>query len=150
MTTWLLDHGANPNQRCEIDCTALSYAVQLAPVSIIKLMLSRGGDVRKGQLLQYAIFRATELNHVISLLVEKGAPLNATMHQDGRTLMRFWPMSLGTPLHIAAELGKTDAFSHLINLGADTSVKDANGRTVVEWAHELNQTEIVRLLEDKP
>ncbi|CEJ60620.1 hypothetical protein PMG11_09189 [Penicillium brasilianum] len=48
MTMWLLDHGANPNKRCEIDCTALSYAVQLAPVSIVKLMLSRGGDVRKG------------------------------------------------------------------------------------------------------
>ncbi|RHZ70278.1 hypothetical protein CDV55_100258 [Aspergillus turcosus] len=149
MTTWLLDHGADPNKRCEIDCTPLSYAVQLAPISIIELMLSRGGDVRKGQLLQYAIFRATDLNDVISLLVDKGAPLNATMHQDGHTLMRFWPMSLGTPLHIAAELGKTDAVRHLVNLGADISVKDANGRTVVEWAKKLNQTEVVRLLENK-
>ncbi|KAJ6185950.1 hypothetical protein N7519_007251 [Penicillium mononematosum] len=35
MTSWLLDHGANPNKRCEIDCTPLSYAVQLAPISVI-------------------------------------------------------------------------------------------------------------------
>ncbi|OQE21424.1 hypothetical protein PENFLA_c014G04568 [Penicillium flavigenum] len=122
MTSWLLDHGANPNKRCGIDCTSLSYAVQLAPISVMKLMLSRGGD---------------------------GAPLNAAMHQDGHTLMRFWPMSLGTPLHIAAELGRTDAIRHLVNLGANTSVKDANGRTAVEWAQQLNQTEVVRLLESK-
>lgn len=146
MTTWLLDHGADPNQRCEIDCTPLSYAVQLASVSTIKLMLDRGGDVHKGQLLQYAVFRTTEANTVISLLVDKGAPLNATMHQDGRTLMRFWPLSLGTALHVAAELGKLDVIQHLIHLGADTNVKDANGRTALEWAQKLDNTEVVELL----
>lgn len=149
MTKWLLDRGADPNKRCEIDCTPLSYAVQLAPIRIIELMLSRGGDVQKGQLLQYAIFRTTDINDVISLLVDKGAPLNDTMFQDGHTLMRFWPMSLGSPLHIAAELGKTDAIRHLIDLGADTSVKDAHGRTAAERALELNQMEVVRLLESK-
>lgn len=71
MTIWLLDHGASPNERCEIDCTALSCAVQFAPISIIELMLSRGGDLQKGQLLQYAMFRDTELDDVISLLVER-------------------------------------------------------------------------------
>lgn len=111
-------------------------------------MLSHG-DVQKGQLLQYAIFRATDLNDVITLLVGQGAPLNDTMYQDGRTLMRFWPMSLGSPLHIAAELGKTDAIRHLVDLGADTGVKDAHGRTVVERALELNQMEVVRFLESK-
>lgn len=147
MTIWLLDHGADPNKRCEIDCTPLSYAVQLAPSSIIELMLSREGDVQKGQLLQYAIFRTTDLNNVISLLVGKAALFNATMHQDGHTLMRFWPMSLGTPLHIAAELGKADAIRHLVNLGADTSIKDAHGRTVAERAQELYQMEVMMLLE---
>lgn len=48
--------------------------------------------------------------------------------------MRFWPMSLGIPLYVAAELGKTDAIPHLVDLGADPSVKDGNGRTVMEWA----------------
>lgn len=149
MTTWLLDRGADPNRRCEIDCTALSYAVQLAPISTINLMLDRGGDVKKGQLLQYAVFRTTEVNTVISLLVDNGAPLNAAMHQDGNILMRFYPLSLGTPLHIAVELDKMDVVQHLIHLGADTSVKDANGYTVVEWARKLDKTQIVEFLENE-
>lgn len=149
MTQWLLDHGANPNRRCEIDCTPLSYAVQLAPISVIKLMLSRGGDVQKGQLIHYAVFRVAELHDVIKLLVDEGASLNAVMYQDDPTLMRFYPLSLGTPLHIAAEQGKADAVRHLIRLGADPSVKDAHGRTVMEWALKWNQMEIVRLLEDE-
>lgn len=41
------------------------------------------------------------------------------------------------------------ALRHLANLEADTSIKDVNGRTVVEWAQELNQTEVVSLLESK-
>lgn len=149
MALWLLDHGADPNKRCEIDCTPLSYAVQFAPISIIEMMLRRGGDVTKGQLLQYTIFRATDTNGVLSLLVEQGASLNAAMHQDERTLRRFWPMSLGAPLHIAAELGKVDIIRHLLNLGADASVKDANALTVMELAQKWNHPEVVRLLESK-
>jgi len=103
MTSWFLEHGANPNTQCEVDCTPLSYAVGNAPLSVIELLLNRGGDVRKGQLLQYAVFRDEELEDAISLLVERGAPLNATMYQNGPTLMRFFPMSLGTALHVATE-----------------------------------------------
>ncbi|KAJ5166164.1 uncharacterized protein N7482_004945 [Penicillium canariense] len=130
------------------NCTLLSYAVRNARLSVIELLLDRGGDVRKGQLLQYAVFRDEELEDVISLLVERGAPLNATMYQDGPTLMRFFPMSLGTALHVATEQGKTNAIRLLIHLGADTGVKDANGDTALEWAQKRDKTEMVRLLRD--
>ncbi|KAF9241454.1 hypothetical protein DTO013E5_8753 [Penicillium roqueforti] len=148
MTNWLLDHGANPNQRCDINCTPLSYAVQLALINIIELMLSRGGDVQQGQLLQYAIYRRTNLNEVLALLIDKGAPLNVPMYQDYPTFRRFYPVSLGTPLHIATELGKLDAIRFLLGRGADTNIEDGNGCTVIEWARNLNQTEIARLLEN--
>ncbi|KAJ5926872.1 hypothetical protein N7516_008645 [Penicillium verrucosum] len=32
MVSWLLRHGADPNQKCQIDLTPLSYAVHYAPV----------------------------------------------------------------------------------------------------------------------
>ncbi|EPS31282.1 hypothetical protein PDE_06237 [Penicillium oxalicum 114-2] len=135
MTSWFQEHGANPNRRCEVDCTPLSFAVRNASLSIIELMLDYGGDV-KGQLLQCAVYRKEGLEDVITLLVERGASLNAPMYQDGPTLMRFFPMSLGTALHVATEQRKTNAVRLLINLGADTEVKDANGDSALEWAQK--------------
>lgn len=148
MTSWLLEHGANPNAQCEVDCTPLSYAVRNASLNVIELLLNHGGDVQKGQLLQYAVCRDEELEDVVSLLVDRGAPLNATMYQDGPTFMRFFPLSLGTALHVATEQGKANAIRLLIRLGADTSVKDANGDTALEWAQKWNETEMVKLLRD--
>lgn len=109
-------------------------------------MLERGGDVQKGQLLQYAVFRDEEIEDVITLLVDRGAPLNATMYRDNPTLIRFAPMILGTVLHIATEQGKSNAIHHLMNLGVDTSVKDAHGNTALDWAQKWNKTEMVQLL----
>lgn len=148
MTKWFLEHGANPNTSCDVDCTPLSYAIRNACLSVIKLMLDHGGDVQKGQLLQYAVCRDEGLEDVIALLVERGASLNATMYEDDQTLMRFYPMSLGTALHTATEQGKANAIRLLKHLGADTEVKDANGDTALEWARKWNKAEMVRLLGD--
>lgn len=41
------------------------------------------------------------------------------MRQEGPALMRFFPMSLGTALHVATEQGKTNTIRLLIHLGAD-------------------------------
>jgi ankyrin repeat protein len=148
MASWLLEHGANPNARCEVDCTPLSYAVRNASLNVIELLLNCGGDVQKGQLLQHAVSRDEDAEDVISLLIERGAPLNATMYQDGQTLNRFFPMSLGTALHVATEQENTNAIRLLIRLGADTGVKDANGDTALEWAQKWDKTEMVQLLRD--
>lgn len=75
-----------------------------------------------------------------SLIEVRGAPLIATMYQDCPTLMQ---LSLGTALHIASEQKRLIL---LIRLGADTSVKDANGHTAFE-AEKWHQTEM-KLLQD--
>ncbi|KAJ5211425.1 uncharacterized protein N7498_003071 [Penicillium cinerascens] len=142
MTSWFLEHSANLNTSCEVDYTPLSYAIRNARLSVIKLMLDYGGDVRKGQLLQYTVCRDEGLEDIISLLVERGAPLNATIYQDSQTLMRFYLISLGTALHTATEQGKTNAIRLLKHLGADTEVKDANGDTALEWAQKWNKAEM--------
>lgn len=148
MTAWLLDHGADPNRPCVIDLTPLSIAVESAPISVIHLMLSRGGDVRKGQLLQHAIERQSDTIEVLGLIIKKGAPINSTMYEDhypSRALFQF--MGLGTALHKAAELGKVDVVRYLISEGANQSIKDANGRMPIECAQMLNQWEVVEVLE---
>lgn len=117
-------------------------------MSVIHLMLERGGDVRRGQLLPYCVFREENVNDVLSLLVEKGAPLNETMSSDRLTLVSFWSRSLGTALHAAVELGKLDVIRHLVKLGADVDAKDAHGRSVLEFAKFCKQEDAVIFLEN--
>ncbi|KAF3392492.1 hypothetical protein F1880_008793 [Penicillium rolfsii] len=133
MVAWLLDHGADPNRQCVIDLTPLSHAVESAPVSVIQLMLNRGGDVRKGQLLHHAIERHGDNIAVLSLLLEKEVDIDSNMYEDhypSRAIFFF--MDLGTPLHKAAELGKADVVRYLVSKGANLNKKDSKGRTSLE------------------
>ncbi|KAJ5702733.1 hypothetical protein N7488_010281 [Penicillium malachiteum] len=151
ITAFLLDHGADPNKDCGIDLTPLSYAVQSAPISVINLMLNLGGDVKKGQLLHHAIERRSETIEVLKMLIENGAPINATMYQDHYPSWRlFYFMGLGTPLHKATELGKVDVVRYLLSEGADVTIKDANGRTAMECAQMGCQSEVVKLFANQP
>lgn len=147
MTAWLLDHGADPNRQCVMDLTPLSLAVEHGPMSVIDLMLSHGGNARQGQLLHHAVERHSDTIEVLRLLIDKGAPINATMYEDhypSWALFHF--MGLGTALHKAAELGKVDVVRYLISQGVDQSIKDANGRTAMECAQMLNQWEVIEVL----
>ncbi|KAK9851474.1 hypothetical protein MYU51_009815 [Penicillium brevicompactum] len=149
MTAWLLDHGADPNQRCFIDLTPLSYAVESAPISIISLLFSHGGDAGKGQLLHHTIERRSGTIEVLKLLLEKGASLNSTAFEDHPSWTLFYFMGLGTALHKAAELGKVDVVNFLISEGADQGIKDANGRTPIDCARMSNQWQVIEVLEGK-
>ncbi|CAG8885948.1 unnamed protein product [Penicillium egyptiacum] len=144
MTAWLLHRGADPNRRCSIDLTPLSHAAEPAAISTIRLMLSCGGDVKKGQLLHHAIDRQPDVIEVLQLLIEGGATINATMYQDDYSSWRlFYFMPLGTALHKAAELGKVGVVRYLITKGADMRITDANGCTAKECADKLGKREVI-------
>jgi ankyrin repeat protein len=148
MTLWLLDHGADPNKQCSIDITPLSYAVEQASLSTVKLLLDRGGDVHKGQLLHHAVERQTDTIEVLGMLLETGAPLNSKMYENHYLSWRlFYFMDLGTALHKAAELGKADVVRYLVNQGADVGIKDATNRSAMDWAALNHHQEIVELLQ---
>lgn len=148
MTLWLLDHRADPNKQCSIDLTPLSYAVEQASLSIIKLLLDRGGDVHKGQLLHHAVERQTDTIEVLGMLLERGAPLNSKMYENHYFSWRlFYFMGLGTALHKAAEMGKADVVRYLVNQGAEVGLKDATNRSAMDWAALNNHQEIVELLQ---
>ncbi|GIJ99537.1 hypothetical protein Aspvir_001670 [Aspergillus viridinutans] len=148
MTLWLLDHGADPNKQCSIDLTPLSYAVEQASLSTVRLLLDRGGDVHKGQLLHHAVERQTDTIEVLAMLLERGAPLNSKMYEKHYYSWRlYYFMGLGTALHKAAELGKPDVVRYLVNQGADVGIKDATNRSAMDWAALNNHQEIVELLQ---
>ena len=91
MTIWLLDHGADPNTRCDIDNTPLSYAARYAALPTIDLLLRRGGHVRIGQLVYNAIYRESETLEVVEMLVDRGAPFNSLTYEDHQYSRNMFP-----------------------------------------------------------
>lgn len=148
LVTWLLDLGADPNKTSMGNVTPLSYAVQLAPMSIVQRMLRHGGDVRKGHLLQCCMYREDGLLDMISMLVHMGAPIDGKIWKEFPRPYVDRDRPFGTALHTAAELGKLDAIRHLVDLGANMDVKDNHGHNVLEFARSQNLTDVVSLLEN--
>lgn len=85
---------------------------------------------------------------MIDLLLGRGAPLNSIMYEPGSDAWRlyFW-VGAGTPLHKAVELGKLDVVRHLLDKGADISIKNPKGQTAQQVARQLGYSEIARLLQ---
>ncbi|KAJ5454906.1 hypothetical protein N7530_012675 [Penicillium desertorum] len=144
MTIWLLDHGADPNVRCDIDYSPLSYAVKYADLPTIDLLLRRGGDVRKGQLVHNAIYRETETLEVVKILIGKGAPFNALMYQDHQASWDMFPFMRETPLHTALALKRDDVVQYLIRKGANVNIENYKGQTVMQCADEDTRRRIVQ------
>lgn len=149
MTTWLLDHGADPNRRCDIDYTPLSYAVQMTDMPTIDLLLSRGGDVRIGQLVHWAIYRESNNLELVKFLIDRGAPFHALMYEDHPYSRWMFPFMKETPLHIAVALKRRDVVCYLIQKGASVETKDRKGQTVIQSADEDTRRVIMREIQNR-
>jgi ankyrin repeat protein len=147
MALWLLERGADLNVRPVIDITPLSHAVKYATPDLLRELLDRGGDVQKGEVLQHALNRSTDVVTVLGMLLDKGAPLNAVMYANhpGSWRMYFF-LERGTPLHKAATIGNAEAVRFLLDRGADPSIPNSKGRKALECAERAGHKEIVEML----
>ncbi|KAF2760486.1 ankyrin, partial [Pseudovirgaria hyperparasitica] len=150
MVEWFLDHHADPNRRCAWDMTPTSQAMYTASLETIEYLFSRGADVRQGQLLHHAVLRAKPgALELVRRLVDCGAPVNKIKYEDDLTTYRERvPFGLGTPLHRAAEFGKTEIVMLLLEKGADPLKLDSKGKTARFWAVQRNHEEVAHILED--
>ena len=89
MADWLLERGADMNKHGYLDWTPMSFAVENAPPDFIQDLIGRGGDVRKGELLFYALERDTGSVPVLELLLDRGADIDAVMYDDDPESFRF-------------------------------------------------------------
>ena len=72
---------------------------------------------------------------VLEILCKAGANVNAKTAKNGYTALR-----------LAAMNNQEQSIKQLLHMGADLSIKDANGVTVIEWAHEHDKQGIVNLI----
>lgn len=148
LTRWFLDRDADPNARCDWDITPLSAAMRKASIFTIKLLLQRGGDIRKGQLIHFAVERETsDAIEVIEMLLDLGASLTSIQYEnDAPSWLENMAFGMGTPLHLAAKRGSYEIVSYLLYRGAERTLKDSLGRTALEVAENEGHTEVLELL----
>jgi ankyrin repeat protein len=139
LVRWLLDHGADPNARCDWDITPMSRAVSRASLPTIRLLFEHGGSVRHGQLLHFVANRKeSDVTGIVDLLLDLGASLHELQYRDDKV---SWAenkrLGLGTPLHGAIQLENKDLVFHLLKRGADPMIKDSLGRTAIVLAETV-------------
>ena len=95
-------------------------------------LLAHGAVIQQTLALHTAA-RAGHLN-VMTFLLDKGADINEIPEVDDRTY--GCEDELGTPLHYAVDGRQLDAVKILLGRGADASIVDRKGRTVLQRAQE--------------
>ena len=61
IVSWFFEHGADPNAKSTPTFTVLSYAVAACTLDQVRLLLSHGGDVKRGQIIHNLIERRNDL-----------------------------------------------------------------------------------------
>jgi hypothetical protein len=128
----------------------------VTPSAIIKelLALCASGDIQKFlpvlDSVQPSSFKPKEF-----VIRELWTVINEAIKRDGvsfieELLHRGLPMNYRyavQAIHFkAAELGKVDVVRFLLSEGVATKIKDANNRTALGWAENLNHTGVVEVL----
>lgn len=112
-------------------------------------MLQCGGDTRFGQLLHFAVERTSpDQLAIIDMLLAFGLPVNARMFENCRV---SWaannPYGMGTALHRAAELGKLEVATYLLDHGADPELPDSVGRLARDIATIKGHVDVVAMID---
>nr|POE61839.1 isoform er10 of ankyrin-1 [Quercus suber] len=153
LMTWSLDNGADPDVPCKIDFTALSIAVQHAPLGIVQLLLAHTKSDRphNGQLLHHAAVRTAESREAVLQLVLQAtcAGINDIYyHNHAFSFGMFSFLGLGTALHGVALEGRPDVAAMLVARGADLEIRNTLGQTAVEVAREACNDSVLDVLLD--
>ncbi len=142
----LLDHPLDVNQRNEYGETILVPLLMVLPESVdfaplLKKLLKNGLDInaldeRHNTALGHAVFFAhrDKNNSKVKLLLENGMDPNITAGDNY------------TPLMEMARAGNKALIELLIQHGANTNIKDSNGKTAWDYARQANHTELAPLL----
>ena len=165
---YLLDRGADPNSNDWFDRNSLHLASQSGNVAIIETLLSCGLDIDSKDCsgdTPLIFAAASGKSKAVDYLLDEGADLFAKgklgrscLHaasQSGSVATIETMLSRGldidskdrnddTPLIIAAVCGKSEAFYHLLNKGADPWVRGNFGRNLLHAASAGGNVAIIK------
>lgn len=102
--------------------------------------------------LHYTISKTSEMDErtkIVKVLIESGVDVNKKTLVGKSTLcfMRDAYLKGETPLHRAAAYGNVAIIKMLLDAGAESIMKDANGDTPISWGSwHLRDADVLRLL----
>lgn len=134
--------GADVNAKDSIQDSAYLYAGAEGLDEILVLTLSHGADLRStNRFGGTALIPAAEKGHpsTVQLLIDAGVPLDHVNNDGWTALLEAVVYGDGSPTY-------QDIISRLLRAGADPNIRDAQGRTALQIAQQLGQTDVARLL----
>ncbi|GES63168.1 hypothetical protein ATEIFO6365_0014021600 [Aspergillus terreus] len=140
MATWFLNHGADPNKRCQMrDATVPSYAIFEASFETIELFFAYRESTEHGQLLHYASMRrdsdgATILQYLYNKNPRIMERVNNVLDEGYPKFATNYRFRLCTPPQYAARAGSLDSVKFLVEHGGDRWRLDLYGRTALSYA----------------
>lgn len=164
-----VDQGIDINLQDKSGYSALYYAVLYNRTNIAKYLIAHGADVnlkdKDGKTpLDIAIFKGNldliniinqkqrlKLNNRMMMqAVSSGRleTLKLLLAKNENLNINFQNQNKQTPLIIATILGNEKLVGYLLNLNADTRIKDSAKLTALDYATMLKNKEIIRLLEN--
>jgi ankyrin repeat protein len=158
---FLLDAGVDPNAPLHQDLTSLHEAAFGGFADIVELLLSRNADVavRDRQFHATPLAWAEHGGHedVVALLLKKSDVDLADLVEMGRlelvkSRVESAPEEVngrdgsGAPLRVAAAAGSLEIVKYLLSVGADSSLRNSQGKSALDWAEENGHGDIAVLL----
>ncbi|KAK0964663.1 hypothetical protein LTR91_018367, partial [Friedmanniomyces endolithicus] len=104
------------------------------------------GDVKRGQILQWAVSRHEGTCEALRLFLEREGSPNQVEFAEVLPIWTYLQV-LGTPLHEAVTLKKRDVVALLLEYGAGPDKQDLSGKTARMMAEELEFDSIVSLMQ---
>ncbi len=141
---YLLQNGADPHLPAYDHASALDLWAYEGDASVVRVLLDHHADPNLGCAPsgETPLHYATSQGHLpgrtecVKLLLAAGADPNrpANVGIETTAYMRDICVRGETPLHRAAIHGDEQMIQHLLDYGADPSIKDAHGESPLCWA----------------
>lgn len=145
MAKLLLELGANPNGTGYHHETPLRWAIQHKDTEMVRLLLAAGASAdhvdnyNRNHLYSAAVACPAE---IIGMLIRAGAQVNRVCTDPGS---RCSALINVCKFQIASD--RAEAVRLLLEAGADPTLKDASGKTALDYARANGYTESAALLE---
>ncbi len=145
----LLDSGADPNLTFFKGCTALTLALGIGEetsMPIVKVLLKAGAKLElrnsDGETALLAALNANAPLSIVKLLIDEKADVNAQFPTNDTVFPGYTPLMMAI-----ADKDAKEVINLLLKAGADVTIKDRKGKTVLDHARKEGLSALGPILE---